>query len=423
MGSRGVESLEAPTHPRTEPLRRARIVYVLANEGYGGTEVHLRQLALGLDRKQFDPVILLSANEPMGVLAKELRERGLVVQSLPAAPRPVDPRSFVELVRVIRAQGAAVVHVHMPWPVGDLSIFLAARLAGVRVVVSTEHSHAYHFRSVRGFRGRWLRTLARIRIRLSDRVIAVSAAQLRSFREVLGTRASKLTIIPNGTDPERFSSSVDGSTARSELGIATSVPVAGMVTGYAEYERTEDFIRAADHVVAALPGAHFLIAGDQHPVVASEHATNMRRDLEHLAEAFGLTDRVHFLGYRTDMPRVLASLDVFVLPARYKTSSLVLREAMASEVPVVATDTGGVPEAVEDGKTGYLVPPLDPRALAMAMMRVMTDREEARQLGRRGRRQVEEVFTKDAMISRAEELYRSLLPPTERATRETADHP
>jgi glycosyltransferase involved in cell wall biosynthesis len=155
-------------------------------------------------------------------------------------------------------------------------------------------------------------------------VIGVSAGQLASFREVLSVRPSKLTTIPNGIDVERFASGENGSFLRSDLGVASSVPVAGMVTGYAEYERTEDFIRAADHAAAALPDAHFLIAGDQHPVARSEHAAKMRRDLERLAAAFGLTDRVHFLGYRTDIPRVLACLDVFVLPARYKSFGLAL---------------------------------------------------------------------------------------------------
>jgi glycosyltransferase involved in cell wall biosynthesis len=425
MGAREVESLEAPTHPPVRPsLRPVRVVYVLANDGYGGTEVHVSQLAVGLDRKQFDPVLLLAENEPMGVFASELREAGMAVSSLPSATRRVDPRGFVELVRVIRAQRADIVHVHMPSPMGGLAPVLAARLTDVPVIVSTEHSHAYHFRSVNGSRGRWLRTIARARIRLSDCVIAVSAAQEASFREVLGVRSSKLTVIPNGIDPDRYSPGHDGSTLRSELGVPSSAPVAGMVTSYAEYERTEDFIRAADHVAAVLPTAYFLIAGDQHPVVVSEHATKMRWDLERLAEAFGLADRVHFLGYRTDMPGVLAGLDVFVLPARYKSSPLVLREAMASELPVVATAAGGVPEVVEDGQTGYLVPPLDPRALGMAMLRVLTNKEEALRMGRRGRRRVEQLFTKDVMIDRTTELYRLLLARRSgHATFESATRP
>jgi glycosyltransferase involved in cell wall biosynthesis len=191
--------------------------------------------------------------------------------------------------------------------------------------------------------------------------------------------------------------------------VPRAAPVAGMVTSYAEYERTEDFIRAADRVAAVLPSAHFLVAGDQHPVVVSEHAARMRSDLERLAEAFGLADRVHFLGYRFDIPAVMAALDLFVLPARYKSFGLVLLEAMATELPVVATAAGGVPEVVRDGDTGYLVPPLDPPALASAMLDVLTNKEEGGRLGGEGRRRVEQLFTTAIVIERTTDLYRSLL--------------
>jgi len=135
----------------------------------------------------------------------------------------------------------------------------------------------------------------------------------------------------------------------------------------------------------------------------------MRADLERLAEAFGIEDRVRFLGYRTDVPRVMAALDVFVLPARYKCFGLVLLEAMASQVPVVATAAGGVPEIVREDEAGFLVPPLDPRAIATAMIRVLTNTEEALRMGGRGRRRVERLFTQDVMIDRTTELYRLLL--------------
>jgi glycosyltransferase involved in cell wall biosynthesis len=411
MGAPGTESLEDPTtRPRTSmSAGPVRVVYVLANEGYGGTEIHLRGLVTGLDRAHFDPTVLLSANAAMDVLAKELGEAGVEVGVLPTVGCRFDLPGIVDLARVIRAQRADIIHVQMPTPMGGFAAVLAARLAGVPVVVSTDHSHAYHLRSVTGLRGHVLRATARLRFRLSDRAIAVSAGQQASFTEVLGVRPDKLTAIPNGIDPDRYAHGNGGSAVRRELGVPGSAPVAGMVTSYAEYERTEDFIRAADHVAAVLHAAHFLIAGDQHPVVGSGDAARMRADLERLAEAFGLSDRVHFLGYRTDMPPIMAALDVFVLPARYKSFGLVLLEAMASELPVVATAAGGIPEIVRNDETGLLVPPLDPRELGMAMIRVMTNKEEALGMGQRGRHRVEQLFTENEMIDRTTNLYQLLL--------------
>ena len=411
MGGTRVESLRAPTthRPVRSSLRRARVAYILANRGYGGTEVHLRRLVLGLDREEFDPVVLLAANKPMGVLAKELRDAGIAVGTLPTLTGRVDLRTFVDLVRVIRAQRADIVHVHMPGPVRGSSAFLAARLAGARLIVSTEHSHAYHLRSASGPRGALLRTIARLRLRLSSRVIAVSAAQQASFRSVLGLRPEKTTVIWNGIDADRYSPGHDGAAVRQEFDVPSSAPLAGMVTSHVEHERAEDFVRAAARVATVEPAAHFWIVGDQHPTVVKEHATTMRSTLQRLTEELGLTDRVHFLGYRTDMPRVMAALDVFVLPARYKSFGLVLLEAMATEVPVVATAAGGVPEIVRHGETGLVVPPLDPRALATAMRSLLANKEEALRMGRQGRRRVQQAFTTASMIDRTTELYRLLL--------------
>jgi glycosyltransferase involved in cell wall biosynthesis len=409
VGALRVDSFENPrSHPRRQ-LAPVRIVYCLANTGYGGTEVHLRELVLGLDREQFEPMVLLSESEPMRLLAEELRDAGISVGSLPTATRQLDLRTLVDLVRIIRARRADIVHVHMPWPVRSLRLFLAARLAGVPVVMSTEHSHAYHLRSIAGFRGCWLRAIARVRTRISDRVIAVSAAQAASFEDVLAVRAAKLTVIPNGIDSDRFSPDHDGSALRNEFGISSSAPLAGMVTSYVEYERAEDFVRAAAHVRRVLPQAEFLLVGDKHPGIVNEHATQMRSSLEHLARELGVDDRVHFVGFRTDMPRIMAALDVFVLPARYKCFGLVLLEAMTSELPVVATAAGGVPEIVQDGETGHLVPALDPPALGAAMVRVLSDSQRAARMGRHGRRRVEQLFTSGAMIERTTTLYRSLL--------------
>jgi glycosyltransferase involved in cell wall biosynthesis len=411
MGGARVEPFRAPaTHLPDRPLlRRARVAYILANRGYGGTEVHLRQLVLGLDREKFDPVVLLVANKPMGVLAEELRDAGIAVETLPTVTRRVDLRTFVDLVRVIRAQRAGIVHVHMPGPAGGLSVFLAARLAGAPLIVSTEHSHAYHLRSASGPRGAWLRTIARLRLRLSNRLIAVSAAQQASFQSVLGVRPERTTVIWNGIDPDRYSSGHDGAAIRREFDVPTSAPLAGMVTSHVEHERAEDFVRAAARVANVEPAAHFWVVGDQHPTVVKDHATMMRSMLENLTEELGLKDRVHFLGYRTDMPRVMSALDVFVLPARYKSFGLVLLEAMATEVPVVATAAGGVPEIVRHGESGFVVPPLDPRALATAMLSVLTNKEEALRMGRQGRRRVEQAFTTASMVDRTTELYRLLL--------------
>jgi glycosyltransferase involved in cell wall biosynthesis len=385
------------------------VVYVLSNRGYGGTEVHLRLLVLGLDREEFEPVVLLGANEPMEVLAGELRQAGITVGSLPTATRRVDVRAFVDLVRVIRDQHADIVHVLMTGPVRGLTPFLASRLAGVPAIVSTEHSHAHHLEGTPGVRGALLRAIARLRLRLATRVITVSSAQGASFRTVLRVSQKRTTVIWNGIDPNRYSRTYDGEAVCRELAVPSSAPIVGMVTSYVDYERAEDFVRAAAIVRETAPTAHFWIIGDQHPTVVKPDAMALRSMLEDLGHELGLTHQLHFLGYRDDMPRVMAALDVFVLPARYKSFGLVLLEAMATEVPVVATSTGGPAEIVRDRETGLLVPPLDPHALATATATLLMDKEAAARMGRQGRRRVEQTFTAAEMVGRTADLYRCLV--------------
>jgi glycosyltransferase involved in cell wall biosynthesis len=239
-------------------------------------------------------------------------------------------------------------------------------------------------------------------------MIAVSAAQAATFRQILRVPSDKITVIHNGIDPTTFSAGGLGMAIRDELGVPGSSPVLGMATGYFEYERVEDFLDAGARVLERVPAAHFFVVGDRHPT-RSDKTARRRAELKRLALRLGLAQRVHFLGYRPDMASVLAALDVFVLPATFKCFGLILLEAMASAVPVVATDQGGAPEIVRHEQTGLLVPPLSPTALSNAIVRILRDPQTATRMGHCGRQVVREQFTTGLMVERTTTLYRSLL--------------
>jgi glycosyltransferase involved in cell wall biosynthesis len=135
----------------------------------------------------------------------------------------------------------------------------------------------------------------------------------------------------------------------------------------------------------------------------------LRQALEEKARALRLNGTVRFLGAVPNASSLLPHFDIFVLSSLWEGMSNSLLEAMAAGKPVVATDAGGSPEVVIDGKTGILVPPNDPEALADAMLRLLADRELARSLGEAGRVRVQSEFTLETMVARLEELYDSLL--------------
>jgi len=139
-----------------------------------------------------------------------------------------------------------------------------------------------------------------------------------------------------------------------------------------------------------------------------------RRALETRIAHLGLGDRVHLLGFRSDVPDLLAGSDLFVLPSLFEGLPLSILEAMAAGKPVVATAIGGNDEAVVDGATGLLVPPGDPRALADAIRALLRDPERRRRLGEAGRRRAEAEFSAPAMVRRVAAVYDELLAASDR---------
>ena len=148
------------------------------------------------------------------------------------------------------------------------------------------------------------------------------------------------------------------------------------------------------------------LAGFQLDVVGDGPAGD---ELKHLCGELSLFDHVHFHGMREDVPKLLDSANLFVLSSVSEGISLTLLEAMAAGLPIVATDVGGNREVVEDGLTGCLVPSRDPQALAAAILRLCSNREEAREMGKRGRQRAAQYFSIDSMVKAYEELYCNLL--------------
>jgi glycosyltransferase involved in cell wall biosynthesis len=172
--------------------------------------------------------------------------------------------------------------------------------------------------------------------------------------------------------------------------------VVGNVARLAEQKGHRDLIAAAPAVLERHPDARFAVAGDG----------ELRAELEALARPLG--EQFTFLGERDDVPDLLASFDVFAYPSRFEGLCLAVIEAQAAGVPVVATPVGGIVENVVDGKTGLLVPPRDPVALAGAIVRILDDPELARALAERARPRVRERYTRQRMVERTLALYDSI---------------
>ena len=200
---------------------------------------------------------------------------------------------------------------------------------------------------------------------------------------------ARTVTIYNGIDLRAFRPGVEPLDGQKDLELPPGAQAIGTVGHLAPIKGLETLIEAAFLVRDRLPRAHFLIAGG---AIYETHRRYARR-LEELVRRRGLEERVHFLGFFSEVPRLLATLDLFVLPSRSEGFGRALAEAMAVGCPVIAAAVGGVPEVVRHGVDGLLVPPGDPRALAESIVRLMGDASLRNRLAEQGERRVREHFS------------------------------
>ena len=245
----------------------------------------------------------------------------------------------------------------------------------------------------------------RVGRRLANRIIVVSDSLRRDFPAGAGS-ADKFVVVPNGVDPAAFAPGSDRFQARDDLGINREWSVVGMAGSITERKGQLLLLQAAAKVVKAFPRVKFIVIGRTNDVHDEEYAAKLRNYIDHM----GLTENVRFLGWCSDMPQVLSALDLFVLPSSNEGLPRSILEAMAAAVPVVATNVGGNAELVVTERTGLLVPPRDPNALAAAIEKLLRAPDTAREMGRAGRLMVEQHFSLRAAALGVERVFDQLLP-------------
>jgi len=351
----------------------------------GGSQTHLLQVLRLLDRDRFHPSLYCMTGR--GALIDTVREMRVpvfdgamsdgfgVAQILRGAAR---------LAGFLRRRRVEVVHNYLLR--ANLVGSLAARIARVPVVLCSK----------RGCHERRGRELAAVRLAnwLSDGVTTNAEAVREFVHANERCPIEKMVVIPSGVDTERFRPLQPGDYKR-RLGLDPRRPVVGIVTRMRVRKGVDEFLRAMITVRERFPAAQAVIVGE----------VELDDALRRVVAEGGLANDLHLLGRRSDMPEVFASFDVFVLSSHDEGMSNAILEAMAMELPVVATDVGGTGEVVRGGQTGLLVPPRDPAPLALAIAQLLDAPQRCRDMGRLGRTLVEERFSAVAMVRQMEDLY------------------
>jgi glycosyltransferase involved in cell wall biosynthesis len=366
---------------------RIRVVELLATGSSGGAQEHLYNLVTRLDRARYDVSVLALSGGP-GVRRLERTDVPVCVLD-----DMTDDEAIAAVAAHLAAVDADVVHNHMyrAEVVGTQAAWQVAASGRRRpFVVGTVHSSRIRSQEDRDL-------LRRLTPRM-DHLIAVSRAIVRKLEDE-GRVGAPISLIYNGVDLARYSEQAACPTLLSEYSIPADAPIVGVVARLEPEKGHPTLLEAWPAVRAAAPNAHLLIVGEG----------SQRGLLEAQASSLGLLDgrssSVTFTGRRDDVPAVTAALDVAVLPSYREAQGLSILEAMALSRPVVASAVGGIPEMIDDGRTGLLVPPHDAGALAAAIVRLLGDAGFAARIGQAGHDLVHVRFCVEQMVRAVETIY------------------
>lgn len=405
------------TRPRAQPVlnpcldfvvrpplpagERIRVVELVASGSNGGAQESVASLLARIDKARYDLRVVSLSD---GSSVRKWRALGVPVEVI---PDPDDQAAAHTLTALLEQWQTQVLHGHM-YRAEIVGMYAVQALAAAGLprpyVVNTVHSGR--------IRSTGDRDLVRSLTPQMDRLIAVSRSIVEKIRAE-GRSGAPVQMIYNGVDLDRYDEQEACCTLPEEYGFEPGTSIVGVV---ARLEAEKGHLTLLDGwplVLARVPNARLLIVGEG----------SQRRALEDQAESLGLLGepctgeycvgtrharpgaRVIFTGRRDDVPAVTAALDVAVLPSYREAQGLVILEAMALSRPVVASNVGGIPEMIEDGVTGLLVPPHDSEALAAAIVRLLTDHPLADTIARAGRAQAHARFCIERMVSAIQDVY------------------
>jgi len=375
------------------------VARVITRMNIGGPAHHVAILAAGL-RPEYETLLITGAPEAReGDLADAAERAGVTLQRIPSLRRPLHPlrdlRALVALVRAFRAFRPDIVATHTA-KAGTLGR-IAALITRVPVRVHTFHGHVLegYFGSRRAT---LFRCIERLLARVTTRLVVVSPEVAHDL-EQLGVGHGNVTVVRLGLRLDELADSVPNGALRAELGARPATPTVGIVGRLVPIKAHEVFLRAAALLQARLPEVLFVVAGDG----------ELWAQLHERAADLGVERNVRFLGWRHDLATVYGDLDVVVCSSHNEGTPVSLIEAGAAGRAVVATRVGGVPDVVEDGINGLLVPANDPGALAGAIERLLLDPELRARLGSAGRSRALSRYGAERLTADIRAIYGELM--------------
>ena len=373
-------------------MARSKVLWLIKGLGLGGAEKLLATAIPYVDRNAFDYEVAycLAHNND---LVPEFQRANIPIFCLDLK-NSFDPRGPYRLFRLLRNRRPQILHIHLPYT-GILGRIIGY-LAGVSNIFYTEHSVMEMYNPL-------TRLLNIFTYPLNKLTIAVSEEVKNSILRHRIARQNKILVIRNGIDLNwRNTSGGHSDKAKLTLGIPANHKVVGNVAHIRPEKGHDYLIRAAKIVVDRYPNVTFVIVGGE-----KTHGDIIR--LEKLTADLGIQKNIVFTGFRKDVFDIIPIFDMFVLSSLYEGLSLALLEAMSIGKPAVAPHVGGIPEVIEDGLNGFLVPPKNPKALAERIIQILKDHDLHSTMSQNASITIREQFNLQEMVQRIEHAYSTVL--------------
>lgn len=379
---------------------KTRIMYFIGSLQLGGAERQLAELAVRLDKNLFDIEICCIAQG--GPLIDYVQSHGIKVSIFQACllKGKYNPFSYIHIVREmwrifrhIRKQRPDIVHafLYTAYVIG----VLCARLAHIPVIIASRRSLGFFKES--NFIKQPLENFVNL---FTHHVLVNSRAVQEDVLRRERIDPDKIKLIYNGVDLERFQTKVEKNQILCELGIPHDRVIVGVVANLIHYKGHRELVEAARIIKQRVPSIAFIFVGRD---------GGIKKDLQNIILEYHLVDTIFFTNDRNDIPRLMQGFDIAALASHEEGFSNVILEAMATGLPMVATNVGGNPEAVVDGETGFIVPTRNPEALAQALLKLIENPILRKHMGEKGRQRVALHFSIQRLISDMQEFYLSLM--------------
>jgi len=391
-------------------LGKVKVIHIITRFDKGGSAENTFLTIRYLDKKRYGVILArglskesdLGAQEAQAVennLA-EAKRNGVRIVTIPELVRRIHPlydlKAFVILIKIFREECPHIVHTHTS-KAGLLGRW-AAFFARIPIIVHTPHGHVFW-----GYFSRWKTLvfvfLERLTAHITDKIITLTEQEKRDHLRYNIASEDKFLHVHSGVDLNKFFNvSADPPEMKKNLAVPDNVLVVGTTGRLTSVKGHRYLIEAAKEIVAIKPDINFLFLGDG----------ELQEELEKMASELNIRENVVFLGWRPDVAEVMSMFDIFVLPSLNEGMGRVLVEAMALAKPIVASNIGGIPDLIMQGKNGLLVPVADPQALASGIEFLMTNPKKRGEMGSAGKK-IAADYGVDSMMQKIDQLYLELL--------------